>query len=706
MRFTVSRRTYLRASQRISWLVPLAAPLLLTGCPPIEPNPDAGADAGNDAGEPVVFGKSKGLDACDEETVKAHPEARCHTFRALAGVSMGGGTSSRIGFSHPELFDVVGIMGTPFADSEFLWNMLQNGHLGGFCSLEQLERVLADDPNRLNDPNDPEVFCGHHDVFPLEGNQQIAKRFPAVEGSQCYLFESDYNHWYRGPDAGRGGGFARNSLIDIMHDLVAAYGNPLVYNEASNYFPPGIPTTWYVPPHSDDENQRYQQLCANPLSFTGVYNREYNPEGTYPVVTYCDGNNNDSGDYDPTVGGRIPIEFLVAVDLNQNGVRDYGEPVIVNNRERFGDFGTDNIPDVQEAGYDAVNNPDPAGDNWDPLTNPTGTELNTRLDDGEQFDDDGLDGVPATGDFGESNGVYDLSPTLERIFERSPARYFETMSDEQRRRLDIWMDAGIRDFLNTAQISNSLFAELKKHNSDAKVFNDFGDLPGIVDKSSYVYFDADYSREAMGQVAYLRYGDAAVCPSTDDILGDGNHVGQDIIHRLYTLMSFLSARLPAQGRDKPIGGSLEDLESPTGALTDFGYMDSYESEVLGRTVEFGVTLPPDYFARPDNEYPVMYFFHGQGQDARGMMGTGLILWGGMKEASREDRVDTGPTDFQRQIMIWVDGDCVGDSCYTGNFYADFEGLPRDDRRYEEAFFELMRHVDEKYRTKKPELIQE
>lgn len=668
-----------------------------TSCDPAPtPTPDAGPE--------VEFGERFGLAACDTETVEAHPDARCFTYRAVAGVSMGGGTASRLGFNYPELFDVVGVMGTPFADNEFFWGMLERNHLGGFCPLDQLEAVMADDPARLDDPNDPEVFCGVHDVFPVPAEGPPAKTLPAVPGSECWLFRSDFNHWYRGPDAGRGGSFSRNSLIEIMHDLAAAYGNPLTYSEDSNFFPPGVPETWHVVPGTQGNRSA---LCDDPIVLQGVYNREYNPDGSYPVITFCDGNSNSSGDYDPADPSRHRnvIEFALAVDLNENGRRDYGEPLVVNNRERYRDVGIDGVASEEEPGYDANTNPDPNGDDWDPNENPDGTERNFRFDDGEAYDDDGLDGVPATSDYGEGNASYDVSPVLQRIFDRSPARYFEAMPDSQVARIDVWLDGGIRDFLNTAQITNSLFASLKRRVPDARVYDDFDALPGV-SPNGYIYFDPDYSRSAMGQITYLRYGDPSVCPSTDDILGDGNHVGPNVVDRLYTLFSFLSARIPAEGRDKAINGELADLESPNGALTDFGFLSSFESEVLGREVPYGVLLPPDYFLsdRQEQRYPVLYFFHGQGMSAESLVGAGFALWGSMLESARSDRYAAGINDLQRAIIVWADGECRDDQCWTGTFYADFEGLPRDDRRFEQALFELMRHVDATYRTKSPALV--
>jgi hypothetical protein len=675
-------------------LVASLLPLSLAACPePTAPVPPAAP----------ALGERFGLAACDDVSIATQPGDRCFTYRALAGVSMGGGTAARVGFHYSDLFDVVGVMGTPFADHEFLWGMLLSNHMSGFCPLEQLEAVLADDPARLDDPNDPEVFCGQHDTWPLTGDEQASPGlFPAVPGSRCSMFRSDYNHWYRGPDEGRGGGFDRNHLLRIVHDLAAAFGNPFFYNPESNYYPPGVPTTWHMPPQTPGFD--VAGLCNNPIVLEGVYNREYNPDGTYPVITYCDGNNERTGAYDPTNPGRYrnPIEFTLAVDLNGNGRRDYGEPVIVNNRERFADVGIDGVASGDEPGYDPVTNRDPNGDDWDPNTNPTGTEGNLTWDLGEPFDDDGLDGVPATGDYGEGNGVYDLSPTLQELFSESPTRHFAALSDAQVARLDVWLDAGIRDFLNTSQITNSLFSGIKARVPEAKVFDGFDALPGPT--GSYTYFDADYSRAAMGKATYLRYGDASICPGSDDTFGEGNHVGASgVVNRLYTLFGFLSSRIPAEGRDRSLAGEIWELGSPNGRLVDYGFMSTYKSEALDRDVKYGVLLPPDYFleSRQEEGYPVLYFFHGQGQKAEDMVAIGLLLWGTMKEGNGAANRAAGRSDFQRAIIIWVDGDCTGDACWTGNFYADFQGLPREDKRFETAFFELMRHVEATYRTKAP-----
>src|SRR5688572_26953920 len=132
----------------------------LGACNPEPPPPDV-----------VQFGETFGLAACDDATIGEHADSRCFTYRALAGVSMGGGTASRLGFSHPELFDVVGVMGTPFADTEFFFGMLETNHMSGFCSKEVLEQAIADGVD-LDDPANPAIWCGTHDVFPLVDGTQ------------------------------------------------------------------------------------------------------------------------------------------------------------------------------------------------------------------------------------------------------------------------------------------------------------------------------------------------------------------------------------------------------------------------------------------------------------------------------------------------------------------------------------------------------
>ena len=167
------------------------------------------------------------------------------------------------------------------------------------------------------------------------------------------------------------------------------------------------------------------ERCENPLVIPNFYNAEYNPNGEYNAITYCDGYVRDpDGSFEasstllptPRTG---PISVVLAIDLNGNNRRDYGEPVVINAHERYNDTGIDGLTDQDEPGYDALTNPDPNNDNWDAFLNPTGTENNWWYDEGEAFEDLGLDGVANTGDHGE-NDFHTITPVWDETSRYDP----------------------------------------------------------------------------------------------------------------------------------------------------------------------------------------------------------------------------------------------------------------------------------------------
>ena len=271
------------------------------------------------------------MPACESSDIEQHADRRCFTYRAVAGVSMGGGASSKMGFTYPELFDVVGIMGTPFSETTFFWNMMINEFMGGFCDLETLEAVMAanpDNPDILNDPSTPGVFCGLHDITPEDGYteayQQVEPhQYPAVEESQCYLFRSGHNNWYRGPDAGRGGTFSRNGLIEITHDIVAAYGNRCITTR-EQLLPTGRQRDLLV--HGAWNQQHNASLCDNPIS-ENFYNKSIIQTVPTPSLLLRWRGGQD-GFLQPGDEHNLVVDYLLAVDLNGNGKREYGEPVV------------------------------------------------------------------------------------------------------------------------------------------------------------------------------------------------------------------------------------------------------------------------------------------------------------------------------------------------------------------------------------------
>src|SRR5438876_3255670 len=99
-------------------------------------------------------------------------------------------------------------------------------------------------------------------------------------------------------------------------------------------------------------------------------------------------------------------------DLNGDGVYDVGDGIVVNYSEPFTD---------------------------------TNGNLVFEPDLGETFSDDGLDGVPGTGDFGEGDGHFDYDPDRANWLAEDPlgrlaARAASAISTQR-----IYMDVGTHD---------------------------------------------------------------------------------------------------------------------------------------------------------------------------------------------------------------------------------------------------------------------
>src|SRR5207248_10932157 len=138
----------------------------------------------------------------------------------------------------------------------------------------------------------------------------------------------------------------RGSYMEIYRDLTHMFGNPLMQSDPANgILPLGVPATELTRSDAD--------RCATPITLQHYCDDEYNPDGSLPVITFCDGVNNPDhrGEFDPTLTPNYPFEMGLAVDLNGNGHRDAGEPVIRNITEPWHDTGTDGVADALEPGY-------------------------------------------------------------------------------------------------------------------------------------------------------------------------------------------------------------------------------------------------------------------------------------------------------------------------------------------------------------------
>ncbi len=111
---------------------------------------------------------------------------------------------------------------------------------------------------------------------------------------------------------------------------------------------------------------------------------------------------------DPNAGPNDPVPLPVFVeavglpihetDLNDDGVFSRLENLnrstlisrgaLTQSRDAYEDTGPDNLPSYLEPLYDPILNPDPSGDDFDPVLNPSGPEGNGRLDRREDMNGD------------------------------------------------------------------------------------------------------------------------------------------------------------------------------------------------------------------------------------------------------------------------------------------------------------------------------
>jgi len=601
------------------------------------------------------------------------PVTERFAWNAMIGISMGGFASSSIGLHHPERFDALAnIGGDPGPSMVYVLRMVSDFLFGGFCT-------KSDE---------------------IAGRGNVGQLCPVASTKKDqYEITADFEHMITQPGDGVGLTLRRGLYMKASRDLARALSNPALYNIENPYTPPGIPLS-YV-------SQTAAARCATPVVLTSFHDREFNPDGSKPVITFCDGNDGPTlgnAVFDPSIAPTDPAEILLAVDLNNNGKRDAGEPVVTNAMEPFSDVGVDGKADKEEPGYNAQTNPDPDHDDWHYLRNPLGTEGNGDFDAGEPFEDVGLDGVAGTCqqaagvpncyDFGEGNGTWDLSPNVANWYKSDFLKNYEKLTAAQRSHFALWFDAGIRDFLNNSLAVNTTIGGLMaKYDAPFGVYDGFATLTGAATDAVYDFTEVPWAD--LPRNGYLRYGDPDATPAKI-MGGDGRHVGTavQIVARTTTAFAWLDKRWPDGDREDTLDGG-ETLKNL-----------SYTSPTTGRVSPFSMYLPPDY-AKPGNEnkrYPVVYFFHGYGMEPQDLADLSAVFANFMtSEQPIEYR-------FQKFIIVYVDGRCrpqvdgvpvdpTGDGCEGGTFYTD---APLGGKaRMETNFLELQDYINATYRTKTP-----
>lgn len=667
------------------------------------------------------------------------------THRAIIGVSMGGAGTAMVGMRNHHLFDVLAPLGGP-VEWTYMLHQIETNHLGGFPSILPgtqlsdiaLERTLC---SATTDCSGAESCIGGKcTLMPI--------------AQDVYEHPQTFNTWwYEYPRTGNGGSFAREEYSQIFRDLALMFGNPNGDNltKGAENLPagvrpddksqlgdhPGDECSVWVDPIGDSPDEATQkeianscpkERCAHPLTLTGYYDDEYNPDGIFPVITVCDGSPQDqslspySNTWKPE-GNDFPLEVGLAVDYNGNGQRDEMEPIIRAGHEPWKDFGTDGKPSVLEPGYQAGVNEDPAGDDFHVQYNPSGTEGDFRWQEGEPFDDVGLDGVlgtpqqpaypvgwqnPGDGyDVGEGDGKFTTARGLQTFWDRDAngvVRRFSTppggdVDDAALSRIDLWTDGGTRDLFNSAVSAQHLVGAFAARGRDVGLYTDFVQHPGLDRSQPNQFVPARTVYDDMPGIVLQRYG--KIDPEEQDIeTGSGQHVGtaNEIASRLQAALYFIGSRWKEPELRQRVWDTQDAPVENIEPCQELGNCTFEFTSSFGRKGVVGVTLPPGYGHKDqqDRRYPVIFMLHGYGQTPDDLEAAIVFLRNWMN--SPADGMDSR---LPKAILVYVDGRCRVDDegkaeCIRGTFFTD--SVRETGVLNESWWMELVDHVDANYRT--------
>ena len=663
------------------------------------------------------------VDAIPEDEPQAQTKERLYTFKAMGGISMGAACLT-FHSRHPSYLDHVAALGG-YINFKWLQRSLITHLFGGFCEMEAILEHIDD----LNNPDIPELKCG------------------PVPPSNKWENACDFNHLTYDDS---GGDWDRHGYLHPLEGIFTGFGNFLYHNPDHPYLPPGVPASW-AEYGNDAEKCKNVVHIGKPYN----YNAEYNPEGEYDLITFCDGeepipggeDNPDywelKGAYDPTYEHHEPVHIAVAVDYNGNGVRDYHEPIAINAYERFEDVGVDGCADADEDGNGGCSGggtgDDPNGDNEEIEANPFGTEGDGLWQDGEPYQDYGVDGVDGTGDHGEGDGEYTLNATLKSVLETTALNWIDTAPQEEIDAVDIFMDGGIRDAMAHLSGMFPLATHLQAREPNTRYYDGFTEFetslyPVMSSAILLIVKDQiDWSAQGLGKNFIVRYGDWDATEE-EKKKGDGKHLGTDtdMFNRLGITLLTPLFRWP----EPDLGECMHDA----GETLD----RTFYSESMKTRFQYSVSLPPCYDGpgREDARFPVIVFLPGHGITASDAIAAGVAFNILMQSGNMPKFIMAVPEgqccrlDFEtgkrycaceknKELNTWdcMDPDCQGtddecellhvpsgtihQECNGGHFFVNqvsnkFGSVElAKNMKYEDVLMDFLNDLDQNFKTRKP-----
>jgi len=469
----------------------------------------------------------------DDDDGPPPPLTEAREFRAIAGVSMGGYGALNLGTRHPDLFGTI-------------------ASLGGPVDMQQLLRDAVED---------------NLDVQP-----QTA--IPRAVGA-----DFTWDHLPPYPD--------RDSRVAMFQDLVIAFGNPFLHHLD--------PARRYLASDSEPamlgQDDRFGGFTvpADPRGFLdggdanedGLRQLDEIPTIATDVILLAGGSLAQlAPEAVPVLRGQRPL-----ADLNDDGVFDVGDGIVVNLAEPFADANANLV--------------------YEPAL-------------GETFDDIGLDGVAATGDFGEGNGVFDYDPDRAAWLAQDPLTRVAAQGASALAGQRLYMDVGTEDEFE--------FAAHYQHLVDVLVAN--GLQVGVQDGFPSNCADLDDPGLPIRLVRYDA-GHIGVEAADADDLFDGDPCGSDTVwQRIVSMIGFLNASFP----DGFFGPGAPDFEAPDIDFDDVDVdIDFPDLDPTGNVIMAAIESPalaaggdvpvrdvliyvPPAFERTDEHFPIVYFLGGYGQE--------------------------------------------------------------------------------------------
>jgi len=401
----------------------------------------------------------------------------------------------------------------------------------------------------------------------------------------------------------------RRTGIKMLKDLAISFGNPVYYNPLSTYYPPGITA----------ENAR------KPTTLSNFKDGEYNPDGSLPVITYGDPNRKNW------------VEVLLAVDLNGNGIRDPGEPILRQFHEPFTDLNE-----------------------------------NEMYDPGEPYMNVGLDGVSGTGDFGEGGDAFSFNPNHLNYMAQDPLTHVRNMELTALQGLNIYLDAGNEDEFQFNIHTDNFVNVLEDRGLNVRIENGFPDsFPRVS------HFDQ--------KRAYVKYEGGHVGFNKEDI---GKSFRQSIkgvegaivvANRFTTLFAFVSDHFPGG----EYGTDLHEMFWYPSKMR----VSSFYSPSLERRMKFGLYLPPGYKGSTTTYYPVLYLLGGYNMDISGLANK-------YARAALDAFILT--QEIQKMIIVIPDG--MNAKSGRGHFFVNQIDEERGNN-YMDYVFDLIQYIDDRFQTK-------